>query len=308
MNNLTRGITIVCLLNAFIYIIGFAQPKTPITPATSTTAPRKEILTNTSIIELAQLGLGDTIILEKMRQSECQFDTSLIGLKQLKAAKVSEAVIAAMMNPNAKPAPTTPAITTVSKPASGLIDSDGRPVPLPPDKGAYLWDGKTLTLMIQSQVPSMGVNVGRAIGSALNPFMKNKLELQLIGTNDQASFNHSQPLIIVSGLGDVIPGVPSYRLLYVKQGGMRKDRRILGTYDVGGFGSVAMVDNEIPCEIKKVTEGIYAIKPTKALADGEYGLVPVTRLADMQANQKSIAAPPVWDFGIYSEGKISGIK
>lgn len=302
MNNLTRRLTIVCLLNAFIYIIGFAQPKTPITPAPTTTAPRKEILTNTSIIELAQLGLGDTIILEKMRQSECQFDTSLNGLKQLKAAKVSEAVIAAMMNPNAKPAPTTLAITTVSKPASGLIDSVGRPVPLPPDKGAYLWDGKSLTLLIQSQVPSMGVNVGGAIGSAINPFMKNKLELQLIGKNAQASFNHSQALIIVSGLGDVTPGVPSYRLLYVKQGGMRKDRRILGTYDVSGFGSVAMVDNEIPCEIKKVTEGIYAIKPTKPLADGEYGLVPVTRLADMQANQKSIAAPPVWDFGIYAEG------
>lgn len=166
-----------------------------------------------------------------------------------------------------------------------------------------MWDGKKLTLLTQSQVPSMGVNVGRAIGSTFNPFMKNKVELQLIGTHAKASFDHSHPIILVSGLGDVIPGVPSYRLLFVKQGGMRKDRRILGTYDIGGFGSVAMVENEIPCEIKKVAEGIYAIKPQQPLKDGEYGLVPITRLAEVQANSKSIAAPPVWDFGIYAEGK-----
>ena len=113
----------------------------------------------------------------------------------------------------------------------------------------------------------MGANVGRAIASSVIPFVKNKVELQLIGTNAKASFDDPQPTILVSGMGDVIPGVPSYRLLYVKQGGMRKDRRILGTYDLG-FASVAMVENEIPCEIKKVTEGIYAIKPSKPLPDG----------------------------------------
>ena len=156
---------------------------------------------------------------------------------------------------------------------------------------------------MQSQVPSLGANVGRAALSAVVPFVKNKLELQLIGTNAKASFDDPQPIILVSGMGAVIPGVPSYRLLYVKQGGMRKDRRILGPYDIGGFGSIAMVENEIPGEIKKVTEGIYAIKPSKPLPDGEYGLVPITRLADVQANSKSIAAPPVWDFGIYAEGK-----
>lgn len=303
MHNLTRWLFVFFIL--LCPLIVNAQPRNTKTAPAPTVS--KEILTNATIIELSQLGLSEVVITEKIRQSECQFDTSLTGLKQLKAAKVSDAVIAVMLNPHAKPtaspAPLPPTPKPVPSP-SGLVDSEGRAVPLPPDKGAYLWDGKSLTLLVQSQVPSMGVNVGRAIGSTLNPFMKNKLELQLIGTNAKASFMYSQPIVIVSGLGDVIPGVPSYRLLYVKQGGMRKDRRILGTYDVGGFGSVAMVDNEIPCEIKKVAEGIYAIKPTKLLADGEYGLVPVTRLGEMQANQKSIAAPPVWDFGIYAEGKL----
>lgn len=298
MNSLTRRCFVSCLFLALSLPSALAQTRTP------SATPKREVLTNASIIELTQLGLSEVVIVEKVRQSESNFDTSVTGLKQLKAARVSDTVIAVMMNPNAKPAPPPTPVPppTPPPPASGLVDSAGRTVPLPPDKGAYLWDGKKLTLLVQSEVPSMGVNVGRVIGSALNPFMKNKVELQLIGTHANASFDHSQPIILVSGLGDVIPGVPSYRLLYVKQGGMKRDRRILGTYDIGGFGSVARVDNEIPCQINKVAEGIYAIKPTKSLADGEYGLVPVTRLADTQANSKSIAAPPVWDFGIYPEG------
>ncbi len=302
MNNLPRLLLALCSGVAFLTSSAAFQIQAQNTTAQTISKPKKETLTNSSVIELAQLGLSETIISEKIRQSDCNFDTSITGLKQLKAAKISDAIIALMMNPNAK---TNAQPTTALKPApatSAFMDSAGNAIPPLPDKGAYLWDGKKLSLLIQSQVPSMGANVGRAALSAVVPFVKNKLELQLIGTNAKASFDHSQPMILVSGLGDVIPGVPSYRLLYVKQGGMRKDRRILGTYDIGGFGSVAMVENEIPCEIKKVSEGIYAIKPQQPLKDGEYGLVPITRLADVQANSKSIAAPPVWDFGIYAEG------
>lgn len=304
MNNLPRLIVTLCLGVASLTSTAAFQIQAQNTTAQTISKPKKETLTNSSVIELAQLGLGEAVISEKIRQSDSNFDTSITGLKQLKAAKISDSIIALMINPNAR-ANAQPA-AAASKPApatSAFMDSAGNVIPPPPDKGAYLWDGKKLSLLTQSQVPSMGVNVGRAIGSTLNPFMKNKVELQLIGTNAKASFDHTQPIILVSGMGDVIPGVPSYRLLYVKQGGMRKDRRILGTYDIGGFGSVAMVENEIPCEIKKVSEGIYAIKPQQPLKDGEYGLVPITRLADVQANSKSIAVPPVWDFGVYAEGK-----
>jgi hypothetical protein len=297
--------TTVGKLSAFVclcLLLG-GVPSRAASATAAQTQTKKETLTNASVIELAKLGFSDAVIIEKIRQSECRFDTSLEGMKQLKTVRVSDAVIQAMLNSQSMP-PTLPNSET-NKGLSALLDSDGRPVPLPPDKGAYLWDGKKLALLMQSQVPSMGANVGRQIGRVVNPFLKQKIELQLIGTHAQASFDNSQPLIIVSGLGEVIPGVPAFRLLYVKQGGMRRDRRILGTYDIGGLGSISMVDNEIACEIKKAGEGIYAIRPKQPLKDGEYGLVQVTRLADVPANAKSIAAPPVWDFGVYAEGRAS---
>lgn len=59
---------------------------------------KREILTNAKIIELVRLGLGEEIIVEKIRQSECQCDTSADGLAKLKAAKVPNTIIMAMLN------------------------------------------------------------------------------------------------------------------------------------------------------------------------------------------------------------------
>ena len=103
MNNLARCFFAVLLCTASSFSI--AQPRNATRPAPPITNPKKEILTNAAIIELSQLGLGEAVITEKIRQSECRFDTSISGLKQLKAAKVSDTLIALMMNPNAKPAP-----------------------------------------------------------------------------------------------------------------------------------------------------------------------------------------------------------
>lgn len=84
------------------------------------TNANKEALTNVKVIELVKLGLSETIVVEKIRQSECNFDTSTSGLAQLKGAKVSDAIIMAMMNPqNASAMPRS--TTNVSSPATGAL-------------------------------------------------------------------------------------------------------------------------------------------------------------------------------------------
>jgi hypothetical protein len=59
---------------------------------------KREILTNTKIIELVRIGLSEAVIVEKIRQSECQCDTSTTALAKLKAAKVSDRIIMAMLD------------------------------------------------------------------------------------------------------------------------------------------------------------------------------------------------------------------
>ncbi len=73
---------------------------------TSVRSQNPEILTNAKIVELVRLGLGESVILAKIERSACQCDTSTAAIAKLKAARVTDAIILAMINsgePSAKP-------------------------------------------------------------------------------------------------------------------------------------------------------------------------------------------------------------
>lgn len=58
-------------------------------------------LSNEDVVQLVSLGLSDDVIIEKIRSAPAtNFDTSVPGLKTLKAAKVSDAVLKVMINPH----------------------------------------------------------------------------------------------------------------------------------------------------------------------------------------------------------------
>jgi hypothetical protein len=58
-------------------------------------------LSNKDVIEMVSMGLSNDVIIEKIRSVKTTtFDTSVEGLKSLKAAKVSDAVLKAMINPH----------------------------------------------------------------------------------------------------------------------------------------------------------------------------------------------------------------
>lgn len=284
------------------------RPAPSPSPSTTAAPQTRRALSNNDVIRMVRGNFSEQTIIAAIGANETNFDVSVDALLQLRDAGVSQSIIDTMLAATAQrrgtsqtPASTTPppvAPTNTGATSPAASNDTTRPYPLPPDRGAYLWDGTTLHLLQQSPVPSMGTNFWRR----MTPFVRNRIELQLIGARARVQFTNRQPTILLSGLGDVIPGVPSYRWLYVRTGGMRRDRRIVGTYDIGGFfGSVRMVDNEIECEITRVADGVYAITPVRPLADGEYGLTQVPRLADAQAARSF--ALPVWDFGIYANSQ-----
>jgi tetratricopeptide (TPR) repeat protein len=63
-----------------------------------------EILTNDAVVSMVKAGLGEEIILNKIKNSQAQFDLSAQGLVRLKESGVSEVVIKAMMEASAPPA------------------------------------------------------------------------------------------------------------------------------------------------------------------------------------------------------------
>ncbi len=93
--------------------------------------PQKGVLTNKDVMDLVALGLGDDVVIEKIRTApETAFSTDIDSLRTLKEARISDAVIRAMINPKAVPpaAPTAPAVAPVP-----LANPD-----LPDDVGVYI--------------------------------------------------------------------------------------------------------------------------------------------------------------------------
>lgn len=75
----------------------------------------KHKLSNQDILDMVSLGLGDDVILEKIRTTpETGFTTDMESLKALKAAHVSDPVIRAMINPKATGLAATPTSAAVA--------------------------------------------------------------------------------------------------------------------------------------------------------------------------------------------------
>lgn len=81
-----------------------------LTTALCTAQQLSKKMTNKDVIEMAGLGLSDDVIIEKIQTaSATDFDTSIAGLKALKAAKISNDVIRAMVKQHPASAPATAA-------------------------------------------------------------------------------------------------------------------------------------------------------------------------------------------------------
>ena len=79
-------------------------------------AAAQEVLTNESIIGMVKAGFSESVILAKIRASERKFDTSTDALVKLKAEKVPDKVIEAMITGGAPAAAAAPTAAPISTP------------------------------------------------------------------------------------------------------------------------------------------------------------------------------------------------
>ncbi len=133
---------LVCVL--FLPFTAFAQqpavPATaaPVAPAAAPAPAPAAVaakLTNADIIDMTGLGLSDDVIIDKIYASpDTAFDTGLPALHTLKAAKVSDAVIRAMINPqapgnNTAPPPPPAGASTANEAIAAAAAAQAAPPP-----------------------------------------------------------------------------------------------------------------------------------------------------------------------------------
>lgn len=142
MKKIVLSLLCLCLLST-----GTSAVRTTAQTSPPQNRTQQETLTNANVIELVRMGLSEATIIEVIRRSNRNFDTSVAGLRQLRAGRVADAIIREMLNPQAAettaPAPTpgesaTP--TTVATPTSAADPL----LATPREPGIYMRDGDQL--------------------------------------------------------------------------------------------------------------------------------------------------------------------
>ena len=216
-------------------------------------------MTNRDVIDLATLGLGDDVVIEKIRTApQTAFATDLESLKALKAAHVSDTVIRVMINPKAaaaSPAP-TPAVTAappanpdVPEEVGVYIKMPGKLAEVAPEVVGYKTGGVMKTFATQ------GLDKGHRNGTVQGP----KSVLQLASNAE---------FIIRVPEGTAIT---EYQLLRLDMKGNRREFR---AWTGGVFHSSEGAEkNAEKFESEKIAPRTFRVK-LPVLKKGEYGFLP----------------------------------
>lgn len=265
----------------------------------STTAWSQQLskrLTNQDVIDMAALGLSDDVIIAKIRGGSAggtlQFDTSVGGLKGLKAGKVSDDVIKVMINPAPPAAPVVVAATPISN----------DPNLPPPEVGVY-WKNGNAFVFVEGQAISQA-KVGGKAGSMFTYGMRNEhWDAFLNGPRSKNVINESQPVFYL-----YVPDGTSasdYVLISLEKKGDRREFQIGSFGGMTGGKSGVKRDKEIAFSVEHAGIRTYKVKPNVPMKPGEYAFFMGTGQQATMAGGSSggarsggAAAGRVYDFRI----------
>jgi hypothetical protein len=267
-----------------------------------------ETLTNGSIIELQNLNLGDGVILDKIKNSKCDFDVTVAGLKQLKEANVSSAVIQAMIN--AKTLATPPPPVTLTPSNSTVINSDLQPpagdVNDPNtyhDSGVWLYEEiggtKKMTQLSTEayDISHMNIPFGGGISGsdAVLPGIAAKTQSSLRRPVFYMYFGEGKQNN-TDMMATLTPDQLPLAHLKVTDNKKKQERTVsLGSGGAfGGHQGIPMKERR-SVDWSKVGTGIYKVTPQQDLDEGEYAFF----YSPSQVQQG--AAPRVYCFGVHSK-------
>ena len=247
----------------------------------------REVLTNAKIIELVQLGLDENIIVEKIRQSQCQCDTSTDALGKLKAGKVPTAVIMAMMNATSGEKPYSDSVQNrpIIQPTQSSAAKDdglnGIDLSQIAEPGIYLLENGKMT-MIEPTVYSGSKS--SFWGTALTyGIKKSKVRATVRGksANTQVSTRrpefyfvfsreYANPGAVMSGFGGYAATSPNEFMMIAMKVKSNSREAELGEYNAYSSSTGAADKDVREYSFDKLKPGLYKVVPKQDLGLGEY--------------------------------------
>lgn len=255
-------------------------------------------LTNSDIVNMVQLGLSEDVIITKIRTASAvgadaiRFDTSVDGLKALKAANAPDGVIKVMINP-APPPPTI--VTATSTPMT--IDPN---LP-PPEVGVYWKDGANFVLIPGQAVTN--AKVGGKAGSFFTDGLRNQhWDATLEGATSNNRVKDRRAVFYL-----YVPDGSSssdYALIKLNKKSDHREFQIGSFGGVGGGKSGVKRDKEVPIKAEHVGIRVYKVTLDEDLTPGEYGFFMGSGQAGTMSGARGgnrsggAAAGRIYDFSI----------
>jgi hypothetical protein len=234
-------------------------------------------MTNQDVIDMVSLGLSDDVIVDKIHATDgTDFDTSVAALKKLKAAKVPDRVMRAMINPKPALIAVSAPVTSVSRPAASW---------LPDEAGVYVFIKGKLT-EIEPEI--VGWQTGGIMKSmATGGLTKGHINGKIMKPKSAVQLPNPVECIIKTPEGT---SVGEYQLLRLDEKGNRREFRAL----TGGIihASAGSEKNTIPSQPEKIAKSTWKIQFTD-LKKGEYGFLPPG-----VSSQSLSSAGKIYTFGV----------
>lgn len=291
---------------------GPATKKAPAGPAAPRPSPAPAVLTNADVEKLARAGFTDELIVARVAAGgPHRFDLGADALVVLKAAGVSERVIAVMLG-GGDPGPAQATASQVPRSAAqGTRESPLALTAVPPltttpdgtDAGIYVLDGDQRTLL-EPTVFSGGKTGGMFMASLTMGIKKAKWKAVVRSPRAVLRMPGRQPAFLFiferqgSGLShaETILGASSANEFVLARMAVNDHERELIVGEFGAFGASAGTRSEdtIQLEIARVQRGVYRVSPRSPLPPGEYCFYYAGGMSASQTNGQG----KLFDFGV----------
>lgn len=187
----------LCLFGVLLFPVFAGTSGEAQRSSTKSSTAKPAVMTNDDVIGLASAGMGDDIILTKIHAaSATAFDTSVDGLKALKAAGVSSTVIRVMIDPAAAPAAAALSTAPPSEAATPVASNPDDPATVHAP-GIYMLakgaDGQMHLNKLEHVVPKQAKSSGAYFSALTYGITKAKVRVVIDGPKASLEVTDTNP-------------------------------------------------------------------------------------------------------------------
>ncbi|WP_448659886.1 hypothetical protein ACPVPU_05065 [Sphingomonas sp. CJ99] len=275
-----------------------------------------EVVDNNAVVTMVGAGLGDDIIIAKIKVSPTRFDLSTDQMIALKQRGVSNAVLAAMIgSSDGSPVSAKAAMSAdspdpmVPHPAGVYLLADWDPAPkmvrLDPTTSnqtktggilGYALTGGIASMSMKAVVPRDSARVQSVRGRPVFYFYFDQANQSLSGGAMGSAF--------LAGPAAIVTSPNEFSLIRFT---VKKDRREarVGSFNIAGAKTGVMDKDRIAFDYEQVAPGVYKVVPTDTLAEGQYGFLYSMSASSGPALGGSTMVARVFDFGVSKQGQVT---